>query len=172
MSTGEKNEFTQQPPEISSLFDKAYRLGLTLPPKQALHTVPIMASEIMPNGIIPLIDPDVPKTEQGYKVFRLGADKIKEVTQRLTKEAETSEEALWYESVKTNIVRFAEKANELIRTGEAKKLTLPYQFENPYILTWYCQPPSWIPQEPVEMVETSVIPIRGGGNNSQRSKRD
>lgn len=157
----ERIEFTKEPPGISSIFDKAYRLGLTLPPEQALQTLPIMASEIMPSGIIPLIDPDEPDTAKAYKVFRLGADKMKEVTQRLAAEPKTSTEALWYESVKTNIVRAAEKANEIIRTGEIKKLTLPYQYKNPYISTWYCYPPSWAPQEPIEKVETSVIPFLG-----------
>lgn len=153
--------FGQQPPTLSRLFEKAYSLGMKLPPAEALHTVPVMTAEIIPKGIVLLIDPEIPETKKFYEVFRAGAEKIKEVTQRLAEVPETSAEALWYESVKTNIVRTADSANELIRTGEVKKIKLPFQFENPYIQTWYCYPPSWVPQEPVERVETTVIPPFG-----------
>jgi len=112
-------------PLANTLFEKKYKLALTLPPEKAVYLLPDMLSDAMPGGVIILNDTEVPETGESFEVCLLMLSHIKNVTQYIAHEAvdpNVTAYAISVEEFIETVENVAETANEFIATGEIKKL--------------------------------------------------
>jgi hypothetical protein len=114
---------------ITPVFDKAFSLCMEGPPDECLPHIPVMLSEIIPQGVVPLCEPWNVPTESGWdscaaynEIFSLGTDHIIVALERVATATDASPEskqaALRAEQFVHQIRALGDQANEMIKTGE------------------------------------------------------
>jgi len=122
----ESGESTSSDPLANTLFERKYKLALTLPPEKAVYLLPDMLSDAMPGGVIILNDTEVPETGESFEVCLLMFACIKNVTQYIAHEAvdpNVTAYAISVEEFIETVENVAETANEFIATGEIENLS-------------------------------------------------
>jgi hypothetical protein len=162
-------------PGISEVFDKSYILAMSMPPEQAVYLLPTMLNELMPQGIIILLDPEYPEeTHMEFERFSRGVKYIINVTEYIARNSvdpNVTTYALMVESFINYVSELAMQASKYIASGYISELSSsPVQLPRYDMFWWFRYPlisPYWIPKESVVYGE---IPLWGSLTVVEKSK--
>jgi len=141
---------------ISSIFVKAYDYAMATSSYQENH-VKVMLNEIIPQGIVPLVDPSVPPSADAYEVFEAGIGFCKEVTVRFSSIGATNYkiEALYMERFLDRIISLTKQANQAIATGNITPLGTTIRIPSVHF-AWQQNPWAYSTPGPTEQVVKEI----------------